>query len=167
MRTHITKRVLIFLLLLGLPVTNSAWGQQIEPLAGTWKTWVLTSGSQLRLPLPPNDVSAELGELRSLESQRTAAVMDQVSFWDAGSPGFRWMEMTYPLGLSAPNTRAWALLSVAIYDATIASWDSKYAYNRPRPSQADPSLTPLLPTPQSPSYPSDHAAVAGAASEVL
>ena len=40
-------------------------------------------------------------------------------------------------------------------------------YNRVRPSQVDPSLTPLLPNPQSPSYPSEHAVVAGAASEVL
>src|SRR5436190_5091317 len=126
--------------LLAMLITNNIWAQPVEPLAGTWKTWVLTSGSQLRLPLPPNDVSSELGELRALESQRTAAVMDQVSFWDAGSPGFRWIEMTYPLGLSAPNSRVWALVSVAIYDATVAAWDSKYAYNRPRPAQADPTL---------------------------
>jgi membrane-associated phospholipid phosphatase len=60
-----------------------------------------------------------------------------------------------------------ALLSVAIYDATVAAWDSKYAYNRLRPTAFDPSLTATLPNPQSPSYPSEHAAVAGAASTVL
>ena len=59
-----------------------------------------------------------------------------------------------------------ALLSVAIYDATVAAWDSKYAYNRPRPTAFDSSLTAALPNPQSPSYPSEHAKVAGAASTV-
>ena len=54
-----------------------------------------------------------------------------------------------------------------MYDAIIAAWDSKYAYNRPRPGVSDPSLTTAVPTPRSPSYPSEHAVVAGAASAVL
>jgi hypothetical protein len=62
------------------------------------------------------------------------------------------------------HSRILALLSVAIYDATIAAWDSKYAYNRLRPTAFDPSLTAALPNPQSPSYPSEHAVIAGAAS---
>ena len=60
-----------------------------------------------------------------------------------------------------------ALLNVAIYDATIAAWDSKYAHNRPRPSELDPSIAAVLPNPRSPSYPSEHAVVAAAASTVL
>jgi len=40
-----------------------------------------------------------------------------------------------------------SLLSVAIYDATIAAWDSKYTYNRPRPSVAEPALKAALPNP--------------------
>ena len=43
----------------------------------------------------------------------------------------------------------------------------KYAYNRPRPSDVDPTLQTLLPTPRSPSYPSEHAATAAAAAGVL
>ena len=38
---------------------------------------------------------------------------------------------------------------------------------RPRPTAFDSSLTATLPNPQSPSYPSEHASVAGAASTVL
>ena len=60
-----------------------------------------------------------------------------------------------------------ALLNVAIYDATIAAWEAKYAYNRPRPAAFDPALPTALPTPASPSYPSEHAAAAGAAAAVL
>jgi PAP2 superfamily len=59
------------------------------------------------------------------------------------------------------------LLNVAIYDATIPAWDSKYAFNRPRPVEIDPSLAPVVATPNSPSYPSEHAAAAGAAAAIL
>ena len=40
-----------------LPVTTAAAskkGEQVEPQAGTWDTWVLESGSQLRLPPQPD-----------------------------------------------------------------------------------------------------------------
>jgi membrane-associated phospholipid phosphatase len=58
-------------------------------------------------------------------------------------------------------------MNVAIYDAMIATWAAKYTYNRPRPSQVDPTLTTLLAMPNSPSYPSEHAAAAGAAATIL
>src|SRR5262249_17347990 len=67
----------------------------------------------------------------------------------------------------ATTSRHVALIQVAIYDATIAAWDSKYAYQRQRPSAADHALVPTIATPRSPSYPSEHAAVAGAAAGVL
>jgi membrane-associated phospholipid phosphatase len=64
-------------------------------------------------------------------------------------------------GLSTPfQTRALALVAAAISDATIAAWDSKYAYNRKHPSDLDPTVAPVVAVPQSPSYPSEHAAAA-------
>jgi membrane-associated phospholipid phosphatase len=63
--------------------------------------------------------------------------------------------------------RQLALLHVAIYDAMIAAWDSKYAFKRPHPSEVDASLTTVTANPRSPSYPSEHAVAAGAASTVL
>src|SRR5262249_11212373 len=98
---------------------------QVEPLAGGWKTWVLTSGSQLRLP-PPSLPILEIAQLRAFEAQRDPATLDIINFWDAGSPAYRWIEMTYPLASGATSARPLALLSVAIYDSTIAAWDSKY-----------------------------------------
>ena len=71
------------------------------------------------------------------------------------------------LGSNRTQCGIMALLSVAIYDATVAAWDSKYAYNRLRPTVFDPSLMAALPNPQSPSYPSEHATVGGAASTAI
>jgi membrane-associated phospholipid phosphatase len=170
---------------LGLTL-DSAWAQApasppkhlaslgpVEAAAGHWRTWVLESGSQLRLPQPPDDATtgAEIEELRSLTARRDAAALDQVAYWDAGSPGYRWNEIACAAGVKGiagiRNYRALALLNVAIYDAMVAAWDTKYAYNRPRPSERDPALTTVVAGPASPSYPSEHAVAAGAASAVL
>jgi membrane-associated phospholipid phosphatase len=63
--------------------------------------------------------------------------------------------------------RVQAYVALAMYDATIATWESKYHYNRPRPSEVDHELPAALPVPDSPSYPSEHAAAAQAAATVL
>jgi membrane-associated phospholipid phosphatase len=145
----------------------------VEPQAGTWKTWVLTSGSQLRLPAPPDAAAtqAELAQLRALATQRDAAALEKVAYWDLGAPTMRWNQLaideSLKAGLNARGVRAMALLDVAMYDATVAAWDSKYTYNRQRPAEFDPSLTTLVATPRSPSYPSEHAVTAGAAVAVL
>ncbi|HET7093791.1 MAG TPA: phosphatase PAP2 family protein, partial [Thermomicrobiales bacterium] len=77
------------------------------------------------------------------------------------------MQQTIQAQMGPDAYRTMALLNVAISDATIAAWDAKFAYNRPRPGVADLSLTTAIPTPASPSYPSVHAAVAAAAAGVL
>jgi membrane-associated phospholipid phosphatase len=135
---------------------------------GTWKTWVLSSGQELRLA-PPDAMTtdSELGVLKTLAAERDEADLEQIYYWDTGSPGFRWNELalqhTLKNGIGGPRaSRIMALLNVAIYDATVAAWDSKYAYNRPRPN-----LETAIPMPNSPAYPSEHAVAAGAASTVL
>jgi hypothetical protein len=55
------------------------------------------------------------------------------------------------------------LLNVAIYDAMVAAWDSKYFYKRSLPSQVDRTFQPLVTHPNVPSYPNEFAAAAGAA----
>jgi PAP2 superfamily len=64
-------------------------------------------------------------------------------------------------------TRALALVHVGLSDAMVATWDAKYAYQRPRPSDVDQSLARVVPIPASPSSPSEHAAAAVAASAIL
>jgi membrane-associated phospholipid phosphatase len=156
---------------LALASTLSA---QVEPRAGQWKTWVIASGSALRLPAPPDvaGTAAEIQWVKSCVAARTQANLAQVRFWDAGAPGYRWMQLTEQLavskGLATPlQTRALSLVAAAIYDATIAAWDSKYAYNRKHPAEIDSSISTAVTASASPSYPSEHAVTAAAAAEVL
>src|ERR1700730_18176556 len=147
---------------------------QVEPGAGKWKTWIIPSGSALRLPAPPGReiTETELQWVKECIPQRDQATLAAIHYWDAGSPGYRWMQLAQQSVVNASlptplQTRALALVAAAISDATIAAWDSKYAYNRPYPSDLDPDVAPVIAVPQSPSYPSEHAVTAGAAAAVL
>ena len=171
MRIYATRLACAVIIASGLPLLA-----QVEPTAGTWKTWVLTSAKEFPVPPPPSrEVTAgELVWLKNFVSQtrQSAEGMSQMRTWTAGPPAYRWVERMLNLietrGFSNPkNARNFALLNVAMYDATIAAWDAKYTYNRARPSVADPSIQTAIAVPQSPSYPSEHAATAGAAAEIL
>ncbi len=147
---------------------------QTEPQAGQWKTWVISSGGAFRLPAPPNaaETAVENQWVKECAAGRTPAVLAQVRFWDSGAPGYRWMQLAQQLavseGLATPlQTRALSLVAAAIYDSTVATWDSKYAYMRQHPSEVDSTVTTVIKPTASPSYPSEHAATAGAAAAVL
>lgn len=147
---------------------------QVEPDAGTWQTWVLASGSQLRLDAPPDEAvtAAEVSQLLEMAAERDESALNLITYWNSGPPSYRWNQIaTDTLNTRAmpaiPSLRDLALLNVAIYEATIAAWDSKYTYNRPRPSEVEPNLATVIPNPPSPSYPSEYAVTAGAASTIL
>jgi membrane-associated phospholipid phosphatase len=168
--------VLVSLVPVGLVTTASAQtaAGPIEPGAGGWRTWVLDSGKELRLPVPPDGQATviEIQELQALAGRRDAAVLEGIRYWDFWSPAFRWNEMLIDTRVAKNmfgpgGLRAFAMLNVAIHDALIAAWDSKYAHNRRRPGESDPQLATALPTPQSPSYPCEHSVAAGAGSAVL
>lgn len=159
------------------PTTAAAVTNQldlVEPRAGSWKTWLLTSGNQLQQTAPPNKTAteAEIKQLKDLTKQRDAAALDLISYWDTGGPSYHWNELavTYALKNNLPTNlavRHLALLHTALYDGLVAAWDTKYTYNRPRPSQLDPSLTTVLVNPKSPAYPSEFAVTAGAGAAIL
>ena len=143
-----------------------------EPSAGTWGTWVLSSPAQVRVPPPPPRGSAqersEAARLRALARRRTAQQQRTVRRWN--EPVTPWIEHT--LGLQAHRLsqkdppaacRAYALVSVAMHDAAVAAWRAKYAYRRKPPPDEDA----MVAAGPEPSYPSGHAAVAGAAARVL
>lgn len=160
------------LLLAGCVVPASS--PPIEPQAGQWQTWVVSDVATVRPPAPPDQAATrqELQELKTLAAQQDAATRAQVAYWDAGAPSYRWIELALAQFKSKPMpplriARGLSLMNVAIYDATVAAWDAKYIYNRPRPSTLDGTFTPLLAAPNSPSYPSEHAVAAGAAATIL
>ena len=163
----------VLLLATGSSPVTAAPVSQVEPNAGTWPTWLIASGKDVRLPPPPSaaDTQAELADLQTLAAQRDTTMLDRIGYWDAGAPPYRWTQRTikYVQDHNYVGNRAGrllALMNVAIYDATIAAWDTKYAYNRVRPGESVPGLA-ALPTPASPSYPDEYAVAAGAASTVL
>ena len=148
--------------------------RRVEPDAGKWKTWLIPSGQAYRVPPPPDAAAtrAELQWLKETTAGLDQAAVAQVRYWDAGAPVYRWMDMLERRiasgeTITAHPHRPLAYLAMAMYDATVAAWESKYAYNRPRPSDLDPTVRPLVAVPDSPSYPSEHAAAAGAAAGVL
>jgi membrane-associated phospholipid phosphatase len=63
-------------------------------------------------------------------------------------------------------SRVYALLGIAEYDASVVTWKNMYLYNRKRPHSIDASIITLSDA-NGPSYPSDHASIAGASATIL
>jgi hypothetical protein len=164
------------------------------PLAGAWNPWLLRSGDQFRPPTPPALLSAfpsasfltEAAEVKSTVDNLTPQQRQIALYWadDPGTytPPGHWMtaaiERTEQSGITAPRAaRALALFSVAMMDAAIACWESKYFYWTVRPITAiqtmtgrsfyDPTWMSVVTTPPFPTYVSGHSTFSGSASEVL
>lgn len=167
------RKLCVTLLFVGGLAMAQTSATLIEPGAGAWKTWVISSGRDFRVPPPPDAAGsqAEIAWLKDYISQNAAQGATQIKHWDAGAPGYRWLDLMISRFIAnqpLPNPpRSMLYVSLAMYDATIAAWGSKYAYNRLRPSQVDASVPTALAVPRSPSYPSEHAATAAAAAAVL
>jgi membrane-associated phospholipid phosphatase len=147
---------------------------QVEPKAGQWQTWVISSGRDYRVPPPPNSAQtrAELKSMADLIGKNDAQTKEQIAFWDAGAPAYRWVDLINSRVLAGTPTSAYVhrvynYVGLAMYDATIAAWESKYHYKRQRPSELDHRIPPAVEVPDSPSYPSEHSAAAQAAATVL
>lgn len=142
---------------------------QVEPSAGVWKTWFIPSGQAYRLAPPPAD-KKEAEEVIARQEELDSAGWQQIQYWNAGAPSYRWQNMMSKLWMTDTGYNgilANMLLSVATYDATIAAWDTKYAYKRPRPFAADSRITAFAPNPESPSYPCEHSVAAGVATTII
>ncbi len=73
----------------------------------------------------------------------------------------------FPFANPPYAARAFALLAVAQYDALVTAWHYKFQHNRLAPYKNDPSISPLIPENDLPSYPSEDAVVAAASRELL
>jgi membrane-associated phospholipid phosphatase len=148
---------------------------------GGWKTWVLTSGSEISVPAPPKDDSAqtkaELAELRQLQSERSAITNTAIQYYNAVPATQRWHDVTLSLAVQEKvnanrQARLAAILHTALHDAVVAAWNAKYQYNRKSPNQVAADLAPVVTitgaaSSAEPSYPSEHAAIAGTAVGIL
>ncbi len=176
-----------------LPTGDGIWvptppgfvSSPLEPLAGTWRTWNLTSGSQFRPGPPPAYHSAawwaDLQTVYAVSRSLTADQEETALYWADGAgtvtPPGHWNKIA--LELAATENRStlqlaklFVTLNTAQADAFIACWDTKYAYWSERPVTAirralDPAWSSMIATPPFPSYVSGHSATSGAASTVL
>jgi len=160
------KITVVFVALICLATQLNA---QIEPNAGKWKTWFIASGKDYRLPAPAS-YKTEVAEVLLAQQNLDATTQQQILYWNAGSPGYRWHDMMsrlWTVDTGRYGVLANMLLGTAIYDATVAAWDTKYAFNRPRPFVADKRIQALVPKMESPGYPCEHAVAAGVAVTVF
>lgn len=156
-----------------------------EPLVGRWRTWALADGRELTPPPPPafgseryRDEAREVLQIsRTLtDAQKRIADdwnLEQGSLTPPGVWNRKAMELISRRGLGTAETaRVLAALNVAMADALVTAWQAKFEYWRVRPvsvirEQFDANFLPYLLTPPFPGYVSGHAAVSGAAAEVL
>jgi membrane-associated phospholipid phosphatase len=174
----------------------------LDENGGTWKPFLVTSGTDITVAAPTTTTSAEYkAELAALKTAVNSITTDQktaVKYWAVGGT-MRWNEIARDLAAQyniAPNNnadgtypvpdaanplayprfpfcnppyaaRAFALLSVAQYDALIATYKYKTQFKRAAPYANDAAITPSVPKSNLPSYPSEDAVIAAASRELL
>ena len=167
-----------------------------NPAVPAWRfvtPFVLKRGSQFRTEGPPSLNSDEWAEefnetkrLGSIDSTDRTQEQTTIALCGAEPPLPMWNRVARSVSAQRnigviENARLFALLNLAMVDATIACWDSKYTYRFWRPvtairagdtdgnnaTEADPAWTPLRPTALHPEYPSAHSCASNAAAKVL
>ena len=152
------------------------------PAFGNVRPWMMTSEDIVReRPAPPPSTSSEqmareVAEVKRYVDRGTREELAIANKWADGpstpTPPGHWNFLAAPYIRNAGYSdvraaRAFALLNMALHDAAVGCWDTKYFYYNPRPSQMDPELKTLIGLPNFPSYTSGHSTFSGAAAEVL
>lgn len=170
-------------------------------VASNWagvKPFTLSSASQFRPQPPPALTTAAYAlevNLTRLYGGQTSALRTEngteiALFWADGpgtaTPPGHWNVVAQSVSADhqltlAQNARLFALLNLAVADAAIAAWDTKYHYDYWRPitaireadadgnpdTEPDPTWTPLISTPPFPEYTSGHSTFSRSAATVL
>lgn len=155
---------------------------------GAWKTVIIKSPHNFLVDIPANNDSdeyqRELSVSKTVVNQCTYAQQVAINYWASGGV-LRWNQIARELvakynhppkdgessdpfkPMASPPfaARAYALLSVAQYDALVATWFYKYKYRRMSPSHN--GLKSALPNTELPSYPSEDAVVAAVSYKIL
>jgi hypothetical protein len=169
------------------------------PNIATMAPWVLARANQFRprapyaspttgqIDLTNAQYLADFQETKTMGAFAAPRAADQTElalFWAGSTPLF-WIRTAAQISAQRhltllQNAHLFALLNLAMGDATIACWDAKYRYMLWRPVTAvregvidpDPTWKPLLDffpagTPAHPEFPSGHSTVSGAAAFIL
>jgi hypothetical protein len=141
---------------------------QTEPAAGTWKTWLISSGNEYPLPPPPSATTTQKEEkiIEALQNQSDSAMQQKILYWSVGAPSYRWRSIipsVFASDTTKPGMLVNLLFDIAVYDATIAAWNMKYTYSRPRPFAHNKNIEAYIIKPESPSYPCENSVAAGVA----
>lgn len=161
----------------------------LQPCWGIIRPLVLTSGQECA-PLGPPPFSTDPAsefyaaalEVYRLGLRLTPEQKMIADYWgDApgvtGTPPGHWIAIVSQIARNddlslADAAEAYARVGIAVHDAFIQSWNTKYVYNLQRPvtyinDHIDPGWHPYLVTPGFPSYTSGHATQSAAAARVL
>ena len=152
------------------------------PVYGKVKAFLFDSLTAVSLrPGPPPLTSSEkmkqeTEEIYNYVKNPTRERLRIVHFWADGvgtyTPPGHWdaiaAEDFIPKQFSEVRwARNMALVNMALMDAAIVCWDTKYYYFNPRPTQMDARIKTLTGIPNFPAYISGHSTFSGAASAVL
>lgn len=159
-----------------------------EPHWGTLRPFALPSAGYSEIPpsfpfdtLPTSPFYRDELEIKNIKQNLTQEQYDIAMYWRdkqlTGTPPGHWVHITCQM-VSKFNLKLdraaelFVLNGIAIGDAFIAAWCTKYKFNYLRPQSyirdyIDPSFLPLIPTPPFPDYPSGHSTSSGCASYVL
>jgi len=177
---------------LGLWVrTPPAFAPALQPCWGSLRPMVLESGATCQVEPPPpysetpgSDFYVEGREVYDVsltltEEQRIIALFWADNPGQTGTPGGHWVRIVSQVaagrGLDVYRAaEAYARTGIAVNDAFIACWHTKYVYNLLRPIDYvrklfDPAWTTVagLPTPPFPEYTSGHSTQSGASAAIL
>ena len=152
------------------------------PVFGNVRAWMLTPEQIVaERPAPPPGTSSalmadELAEVRKHVDTATREERAIVNFWADGpstpTPPGHWLFIASSYirkaGFSEVRAaRAFALVAMALHDAAVGCWETKFFYYNPRPSHMDRGLKTLIGLPNFPSYTSGHSTFSAGAAEVL
>ncbi len=123
-----------------------------------------------------SEMADQIAEVKNFSSNLTRERLAIVHKWADGvgtyTPQGHWNDIAEEYVRDAKMSevraaRAFALLNMAMHDAGVACWNTKYYYYNPRPTNIDPSIKTGTGIPNFPSYVSGHSSFSFAASTVL
>jgi hypothetical protein len=152
------------------------------PGFGKVKAWNMTPAqitAERPLPPPPTlsaEMEKEVEEVKSYANNLTRENLAIVHKWADGAgtytPPGHWNDIAEEY-IAAANysevraARAFALLNMAIHDAGVGCWETKYFYFNPRPSQLEESIRTGTGIPNFPAYTSGHSTFSASAAILL